>query len=266
MEGLSARTWELVQFLFKPEEQEASGKILVEECGQNLPLMKDKDEFQLERIRWAVLRIGLGDIDETRKAVDLAKQDWRDVLVWAAFGNDLTAHEKWAETTLKGNQKPLIGIIMGVSGSGKTTVGSLLAIRLNWMYYDADDFHTKENREKMMCGIPLTDEDRADWLRKLGDLIQRYIEKKQNMILACSALKESYRQTLKVNEDVRFVFLQGTYAQVEERMKERKGHYMKPEMLRSQFEILEEPKEALRVDVSKTPQEIVDLIRKEWKV
>jgi gluconokinase len=266
MEGLSARTRELVQFLFKPEEQEIAGKMLAEECGQNLPFMKDTDEFQLERIRWAALRIGFGDMDETRKAIDLAKRDWRDVLMWAGFGNDLTAHEEWAESTLKGNQKPMIGIIMGVSGSGKTKVGSLLAIRLNWMYYDADNFHTKENREKMMNGIPLTDEDRTDWLRKLRGLIERTIEKKQNMILACSALKESYRQTLRVNEEVRFIFLQGTYAQIEARMKERKGHFMKPEMLKSQFEILDEPEEALKVDISKTPQEIVERIRKEWKV
>jgi carbohydrate kinase (thermoresistant glucokinase family) len=79
-------------------------------------------------------------------------------------------------------------------------------------------------------------------------------------------LKESYRQTLRVNEEVRFIFLQGTYAQIEARMKERKGHYMKTEMLKSQFEILEEPEDALRVDIARTPQEIVDLIRKEWKV
>jgi len=266
MEGLSSRTWQLVKFLFKPEEQESAGKMLVEECGQNLPFMKEADESQLERIRVAVLRIGIGDMAETRKAIDLAKRDWRDVLMWAGFGYDLKAHEKWAERTLKGNRKPIIGIVMGVSGSGKTTVGSLLAIRLNWMYYDADNFHTKENREKMMNGIPLTDEDRLEWLRKLRRLIQRYIEKKQNMILACSALKESYRQTLRVNEDVRFIYLQGTYAQIEARMKERKGHYMKTEMLKSQFEILEEPEDALRVDIARTPQEIVDLIRKEWKV
>jgi len=92
---------------------------------------------------------------------------------------------------------------------------------------------------------------------QIARLDQQYVEKKQNLVLACSALKESYRQILRVNEDVRFVYLRGTYEQIEVRMKERKDHYMKPDMLASQFSILEEPKDALIVDISRTPKEIV---------
>ena len=263
---LSPLTQHLVERLFEPEEQAEATRRLAEECGNNLPFCKDYDEYKMERIRFAILRIGMGYMDEMQKAIDIAKRDWRDVLMWSGFGHTLRAHQEWADHILKGDQKPTIIIVMGVSGSGKTTVGSLLALTLNWMYYDADNFHTKENRDRMSRGIPLTDEDRADWLIKLRGLISRYIEKKQNLVLACSALKESYRQTLRANEDIRFVYLQGTVELIEARMKERKDHYMKPDMLASQFAILEEPNDALTVDVSKTPKKIVALIRKEWKL
>jgi gluconokinase len=263
---LSPRTRQLVERFFEPEEQAEAARRLVEDCGNSLPFCSQYDEYKMERIRFAVLRMGLGDMDEMQKAIDYAKRDWRDVLVWSGFGYDTTSHDQWAESVLQGEQKSMIGVVMGVSGSGKTTVGSQLAVTLNWMYYDADNFHTRENREKMSNGIPLTDEDRAEWLKKLRGLISRFIEKKQKMILACSALKESYRQILKANDDVRFVYLRGTYEQIEERMRQRKWHYMKPEMLKSQFEVLEEPKDVLTMDISKTPKEIVELIRKEWNL
>jgi len=264
--NLSPRTQQLVERFFEPDERAEVTRRLVEECGNNLPFCGQSDEFKLERIRFAVLRLSIGYLDELQKAVDLAKRDWRDVLVWSGFGNDLTAHSTWAERALKNRHKALVIVMMGVSGSGKTLVGSLLANRLNWMYRDADNFHSKENREKMANGIPLTDQDRAGWLMTLRRLISRFMERNEDLILACSALKESYRQTLRVNEDVRFVYLRGSYQQIEARMKERKDHYMKSEMLKSQFETLEEPRDALTVDISQTPQEIVKLIHNAWNL
>jgi len=263
---LSPRTQQVLEKLFEPEDRVEGARQLTEECGNNLPFCSGYDELKMERIRFAVLRISIGYTDELQKAIDLAQRDWRDVLMWAGFGHRLTAHSEWAERFLASKEESKIIVLMGVSGSGKTTVGSLLAIRLNWMYYDADNFHSEENRTKMESGIPLNDQDRAKWLAKLHGRIKRYVAKKQNMVLACSALKESYRQTLRVNDDVRFVYLRGTYKQIEGRMKNRKGHYMKPEMLKSQFEILEEPKDALVVDISKSPKEIVALIREELEL
>jgi len=160
----------------------------------------------------------------------------------------------------------MIVIIMGVSGSGKTTVGQLLAQELSWKFYDADDFHSAANKDKMWRGVPLTDEDRVDWLTSLQKLLNQKLEAKQSIVLACSALKQDYRNLLRVNNEVRFVYLQGTYQQIEARMKERNDHYMKPEMLASQFAILEEPTDALIVDISKTPKEIAAMICKEWNL
>lgn len=156
----------------------------------------------------------------------------------------------------------LVLVIMGVSSSGKTTVGSMLASELGWGFYDADDFHSSVNREKMSKGIPLTDEDRAEWLRALQQLILKNLGESVSCVLACSALKQRYRQQLAVNEKVRFVYLRGTYEQVETRMKRRKDHYMPVQLLQSQFEALEEPREAVIVDISHSPEEIVKIIRK----
>jgi gluconokinase len=264
--NLSPRTQQLVERFFGSDERAEAARWLVDECGNNLPFCEKSDAYQLERIRFAVLRLGLGDPDEMQNAIDLAKHDWRDVLVWSGFGSDVTAHIQWAERTLKGKHKAIVVVVMGVSGSGKTRVGSLLANTLNWMFRDADNFHSKENIDKMAKGIPLTDEDRAEWLTKLQVLIGRFIEKNEDLILACSALKESYRQILRVDESVRFVYLRGSYEQIEARMRERPGHYMKPEMLKSQFEILEEPDDALMVDISQTPEEIVKLIHNAWNL
>ena len=160
----------------------------------------------------------------------------------------------------------MIIVIMGVSGAGKTTVGRLLTKELGWTFYDADDFHSAANKDKMSHGVALTDEDRADWLMSLHQLLNQCIETSQSVVLACSALKQEYRNVLRVNDEVHFVYLRGNYQQIQVRMKERKEHYMKPEMLASQFAILEEPNDALKADISKTPKEIVALIRKEWKL
>jgi gluconokinase len=156
----------------------------------------------------------------------------------------------------------MIIIIMGVAGSGKTTIGSLLANELGWAFYDADDFHSEANRTKMSQGIALTDEDRASWLLALKDLINQNIQQNTSAVLACSALKNSYRNILKVNERVKFVYLRGTYEQIKLRLNNRSGHYMSAGMLESQFQTLEEPQDIFTVDITNTPQDILTLIRK----
>ena len=156
----------------------------------------------------------------------------------------------------------MIIVIMGVAGTGKTTVGSLLAQDLGWDFFDADDFHSQENREKMSRRIPLTDEDRSTWLTALRDLIKLQIKNERQTVLACSALKKSYRELLGINDQVRFVHLKGTYQLIETRLRERAGHFMSAEMLASQFEILEDPPDALTIEITKTPQEIAEIIRK----
>lgn len=162
----------------------------------------------------------------------------------------------------KENSGNLILIIMGVSGSGKTTVGCMLASELGWEFYDADDFHPPANREKMSHGIPLTDEDRAEWLNSLQNRIRKNLEGGKSCVLACSALKQRYREQLAVNEKVRFVYLHGTYEQIETRIKHRKDHYMPVQLLQSQFEALEEPLHAVIVDISNSPEDIIKIIRK----
>src|SRR5436853_3180375 len=155
----------------------------------------------------------------------------------------------------------MVIILMGVTGSGKTTIGRLLSKQLGWKYAAADDFPSAANVEKMHNGIPLNDEDRRPWLESLRDLIRKGLETGENIILACSALKESYRQYLVLDERVRLVYLKGDYETIQKRLNERHGHYMNPKLLDSQFDTLEEPQDALRVDVSSTPEEIVKTIR-----
>jgi gluconokinase len=150
---------------------------------------------------------------------------------------------------------------MGVSGSGKTTVGSLLASDLGWEFADADDFHSAENVEKMRNGTPLTDADRGPWLKKLRARIVEWIEVEKNGVLACSALRQVYRDHLRVNPQVRFVYLKGERDLLSERLLERPGHYMKQPMLESQLSTLEEPRDAVIVNASSTPREIVQEIR-----
>ncbi len=156
----------------------------------------------------------------------------------------------------------MIVVVMGVAGVGKTTVGTLLAGQLGWKFADADTYHSPENIKKMASGIPLTDADRAPWLRALRETIQSWIANRQNVVLACSALKESYREYLSVDPAVRFVYLSGPYPLIEERIRQRTGHYMHGELLKSQFETLEEPNDIRKIDVSATPLEIVREIRR----
>ena len=149
-------------------------------------------------------------------------------------------------------------IVMGVAGCGKTTVGKALAEHLGWDFYDADNFHPPENIAKMANGIPLDDLDRAPWLASLHDLISSCLKRSQPGVLACSALRERYRrQLLEGNEDVQLVYLKGSYDLIWSRMEKRTDHYMKPQMLQSQFDALEEPTNALIVDISMSIDDLV---------
>jgi len=154
--------------------------------------------------------------------------------------------------------KPRFFIVMGVSGCGKTSVGKALADLLGWDFYDADYFHPPGNIAKMANGIPLDDSDRAPWLASLHDLISSSLKAGRPGVLACSALKEHYRQQLlDDNDGVQIVYLKGSYDVVWSRMSARKEHYMKPHMLQSQFAALEEPSNALTMDISTSVDNIV---------
>ena len=152
-------------------------------------------------------------------------------------------------------------VLTGVSGSGKTTVGRLLAEELGWEFHEADDYHSAASVEKMRGGTPLDDADRRQWLEALRDLIRDRLARGASAVLACSALKKSYRMLLYVDERVRFVYLKGDYGVIRERLGGRRGHFMNPSLLGSQFETLEEPTAAVEVDVSASPEEIVSEIR-----
>ena len=150
-------------------------------------------------------------------------------------------------------------IVMGVSGCGKTTVGKLLAKKMGCPFYDGDDFHPAANIAKMSQGIPLNDDDRAGWLSALADLIRATLQKGESGVLACSALKQKYRDKLRVDDQqVKFVYLKGSYDLIKARMEARPGHYMKPGMLDSQFAALEEPADAVTLTIENSPKKIVE--------
>jgi gluconokinase len=158
----------------------------------------------------------------------------------------------------------VIVIVFGVSGAGKTTISKLLAEELGWRFYEADDFHSRANIEKMRRGVALTDEDRSPWLESLHQLIKRSLEGGENAVLSCSALKRAYRERLRVSDEVKFVFLRGDHALIEKQLLGRRGHFMNPELLRSQFAHLEEPKpdeDVVTIELGRTSQEIVEEIK-----
>lgn len=156
---------------------------------------------------------------------------------------------------------PKFFIVMGVAGSGKSRVGQALAARLGWDFYDADNFHPPENVAKMRRGIPLDDASRVPWLAALHALISTGLADNRPGVLACSALKERYRQQLmEGHSDVRLIYLKGSYDLILSRLQARSGHFMKPNMLQSQFETLEEPAHALTVDITPIVDEIVETI------
>jgi gluconokinase len=143
----------------------------------------------------------------------------------------------------------MIVVVMGVCGSGKTTIGQALAHALGWPFHDADDYHPPENVAKMAAGIPLTDEDRWPWLARVADEMRRVDAEKGNVVLACSALKQSYRDRLAAAGDVRFVHLAGDYDTIASRLARRQHKYMPAALLGSQFAALEAPTDALTIDI-----------------
>lgn len=156
-------------------------------------------------------------------------------------------------------------VIMGVSGCGKTSVGELLSKKLNIPFYDGDNFHPKENIEKMKNNIPLTDKDRLPWLKKLSKNITSW-KKNEGAILACSALKESYRKILNAYKNTDYwVVLNGDYQLICDRISKRKNHFMKPDLLKSQIETLEVPNYGLHINISMSLPEIVNTITQNIK-
>lgn len=157
----------------------------------------------------------------------------------------------------------MVVIVMGVAGSGKTTIGRRLAEALGWPFADGDDLHPPANLEKMAAGLPLTDADRLPWLRELRRRIERHLAAGENAVIACSALKASYREILAGDrERVHFVHLTGSPELIRRRLEQRQGHFMKVQMLDSQLAALEPPADAVAVDVAGSPEEIVAEIRR----
>ena len=157
----------------------------------------------------------------------------------------------------------MIVLVMGTTGSGKTTVGQMLAKRLGWLFLDADDFHSASNKEKMHRGIPLTDADRMPWLASMHDYLAKAYEENRSVVLGCSALKRSYRQMLREKLSVEVVYLKGSYEVIDAHLRERQGHFADDKILAAQFADLEEPNDAIVVDVQLQPEQIVEEILKQ---
>jgi gluconokinase len=160
----------------------------------------------------------------------------------------------------------MIILLMGVTGSGKSRVGKQLALELGWRFLEGDDFHSPENIEKLRQGEPLSDEDRKPWLEAIREAIRAAMDRGENAVVTCSALKEPYRRMLQLSEQVIFVYLKATIPLIQERLKKRVGHFMNPNLIQSQFDTLEEPKEALQIDAGLTPAQIIEAIRKRLSV
>jgi len=154
----------------------------------------------------------------------------------------------------------MVVVVMGVSGSGKTTVGNALAKKLNVPFFDADDFHSEANVEKMKQGIALTDIDRQPWLESLAKHIKTW-EANEGAVLACSALKEDYRNMLSSTiKTVQWVYLSGSFDSIKQRMEQRQQHYMKSDLLQSQFDTLEIPEYGIHVSIEHSVEDILSKI------
>ena len=157
----------------------------------------------------------------------------------------------------------MVVIVMGVTGAGKTTVGRALAESLGWEFHDGDELHSEASKRKMHRGIALDDADRAPWLSAIRKLILVMLSESRSGVVACSALKQSYRDVIVVDPDlVKVVYLKGSKEVIAERLSHRSGHFMNPDLLQSQFDTLEEPRDAIVVDISMASEAIVREIRK----
>ena len=152
----------------------------------------------------------------------------------------------------------MVILVLGTTGAGKTTVGRLLGARLGWNFLDADDFHPQANIEKMKHGIPLTDADRVPWLANIHSRLLQLNSEAKNAVLACSALKQTYREMLSAGLDFRMVYLRGTYEQMRRHILSRHGHFAGEAILAGQFADLEEPQNALALNVTDSPESLVD--------
>lgn len=200
-----------------------------------------------ERLRQRAASIGLGG-KTIETLFDLMDFD---------EGRDPVARRAWEL------REPLVIVLMGVAGSGKTTIGHELAAALGWSYRDADAFHPPANVAKMSAGIPLTDADREPWLEAIRAHIDGCLARGENAVVSCSALRERYRRVLTDGTNqVQLVHLAGDYGLILQRLEHRQGHFMKPEMLQSQFAALEAPTDALTVDIALPPAAIVAEIRR----
>jgi gluconokinase len=160
----------------------------------------------------------------------------------------------------------MIVILIGVTASGKSTIAAELVRLTGWDYAEADDYHSAANKKKMHAGIPLTDEDRAPWLASLHDVIAAWFHNRENGVMTCSALKQSYRDALTNGipaEAYRFVMLEVPVTVLEARIKSRPGHFMNPDLLQSQLDTLEFPQDALRVDATEPPSAVAQNILKQ---
>ncbi|MCB9421872.1 MAG: gluconokinase [Ardenticatenaceae bacterium] len=165
------------------------------------------------------------------------------------------------------NKKPNVIILMGVIGVGKIEIGEELAEELGWVFYNGADFHPQANIDKINEGIPLTDEDRQPWLETLNKLIHKHIQQGQHAVLACSALKQSYRDTLLVgNESAVFVYLKGSPTLIGARLRQRLGQLVKANIVASQYEALEEPEGVLTIEADEPPKTIIKRILKEFSL
>ena len=160
----------------------------------------------------------------------------------------------------------MIVLVMGTTGAGKTSVGKLVAQNLGWIFLDADDFHPAANIEKMKHGIPLTDADRGPWLRAIHAELARQSDAGQNCVLACSALKKSYRETIGAGLAMKIVYLKGSYEEMRAHILARHGHFAGEAILAGQFADLEEPSGAIVVSVRHAPEEIAREVFRELKL
>jgi len=163
---------------------------------------------------------------------------------------------------MRSPERPVtIVVLLGVSGSGKTTIGQQLAARLRWPFFDGDDFHPEQNIAKMAQHQPLTDADREPWLERLAELIETSTDTGRSAVIACSALRQTYRDRLaRGYREVVFVYLKGSFELIRDRLLHRRGHFMPADLLPSQFAALEEPADAITIDIRTPPAAIVETI------